>query len=182
MRRLTVGLAASGVSGRDLLIPSPHAGPLSAIGVAGDRITKSTTCVRSSPRSVRYAPNASILVVDDNSPDVPAGLLGDEMAGTCCPRSTSSTARGCLGSGTAMLAAMQFATDHRYDQLLNLDADFSHPPRVYAISLLVGWQDHDVMIVARVYIKGGGVEGEFNLRRKVMSTGHQSGTPASCLA
>ena len=35
---------------------------------------------------------------------------------------------GKLGLGTAMLEAISFAVGNQYDYLLNLDADFSHPP------------------------------------------------------
>ena len=36
---------------------------------------------------------------------------------------------GKMGLGTATLAAVRYAIDHHFDYLLNLDADFSHPPR-----------------------------------------------------
>jgi len=68
-----------------------------------------------------------------------------------------------------MLEAIKFAVDEGYDYFLNLDADGSHPPR-FIPDLLAGMSDHDVMIGSR-YIKGGGVEGEFNLKRKFMSFG-----------
>jgi dolichol-phosphate mannosyltransferase len=64
---------------------------------------------------------------------------------------------------------MKFAVANRYDYLLNLDADFSHPPR-FIPALLAGMDRHDVMIGSR-YIPGGGVEGGFNLKRKLMSAG-----------
>jgi dolichol-phosphate mannosyltransferase len=64
---------------------------------------------------------------------------------------------------------MRFAIDGGYDLYLNLDADFSHPPR-FIPDLLAGMADHDVMIGSR-YVPGGGVEGEFNFKRKFMSTG-----------
>jgi dolichol-phosphate mannosyltransferase len=76
---------------------------------------------------------------------------------------------GKLGLGTATVAAMRFAIKHGYDYLLNLDADFSHPPR-FIPALLAGMREHDVMIGSR-YIMGGGVEGGFNIKRKLMSTG-----------
>ena len=38
---------------------------------------------------------------------------------------------GKLGLGTAILAAMRYAIDNRYDYFLNMDADGSHPPRVH---------------------------------------------------
>ncbi|GAC1345154.1 MAG: hypothetical protein NVSMB14_08560 [Isosphaeraceae bacterium] len=50
-----------------------------------------------------------------------------------------------------------------------MDADFSHPPR-YIPAILAGMDHNDVTIGSR-YIPGGGVEGEFNLKRKFMSTG-----------
>jgi dolichol-phosphate mannosyltransferase len=76
--------------------------------------------------------------------------------------------QGKLGLGTAMLKAIEFAVSHHYDYLLNLDADFSHPPR-FIPALLAGMSDHDVMIGSR-YVPGGGVEGGFTLKRKFMSS------------
>ena len=51
---------------------------------------------------------------------------------------------------------MRYAIDHGYDYLLNLDADFSHPPR-FIPGLLAGMDRHDVMVGSR-YVKGGGTE------------------------
>ena len=45
---------------------------------------------------------------------------------------------GKLGLGTATLAAVRYAIDHHFDYLLNLDADFSHPPR-FIPGLWRGW-------------------------------------------
>jgi dolichol-phosphate mannosyltransferase len=74
-----------------------------------------------------------------------------------------------MGLGTATLAAIRFAIDHQFKYLLNLDADFSHPPR-FIPDLLKGMADHDVMIGSR-YVEGGGVEGGFTLKRRLMSSG-----------
>lgn len=115
----------------------------------------------------RYAPHASLLVVDDNSPDG-TGRLADELQ-AFLPDIHVLHRTAKLGLGTAMLEAIRFAIEHDYAYFLNLDADFSHPPR-FIPDLLAGMGDHDVMIGSR-YIKGGGVEGEFNLKRKFMSTG-----------
>jgi len=115
----------------------------------------------------QHAPHASILIVDDNSPDG-TGRLGDELAATL-PAIQVLHRPGKLGLGTAMLAAIRVAIDQGFDEFLNLDADGSHPPR-FIPALLAGMTGHDVMIGSR-YVKGGGVEGEFNLKRKVMSTG-----------
>ncbi len=64
---------------------------------------------------------------------------------------------------------MRFAIEHQFDYLLNLDADFSHDPQ-YIPALLAGMADHDVMIGSR-YVPGGGVEGGFTLKRRLMSSG-----------
>ena len=70
--------------------------------------------------------------------------------------------------GTATLAAMRYAMDNDYELLLNMDADFSHPPR-FLKGLLAGMATHDVMIGSR-YIAGGGTE-NWPLKRRVLSRG-----------
>ncbi|WP_435017484.1 polyprenol monophosphomannose synthase [Tundrisphaera sp. TA3] len=116
---------------------------------------------------LEYAPHASILITDDNSPDG-TGKVADELRATL-PNVFVNHRKGKLGLGTAVLEGMKFAIDNGYDYFLNLDADFSHPPR-FIPDLLAGMAENDVMIGSR-YVPGGGVEGEFNLRRKFMSTG-----------
>ena len=113
------------------------------------------------------APRASILVIDDNSPDG-TGAIADELVQTYQDFHVIHRPRK-LGLGTATLAAMDFAVKEGYDFLLNMDADFSHPPRFIA-ALLAGMSRHDVMIGSR-YVPGGGVEGEFGLKRRIMSQG-----------
>jgi dolichol-phosphate mannosyltransferase len=114
-----------------------------------------------------FAPEASILIIDDNSPDG-TGPLADELQATM-PEIHVIHRPGKLGLGTAVITGMKYAIDHGYDYFLNLDADFSHPPR-FIPALVAGMDAHDVMIGSR-YVPGGGVEGEFNLKRKFMSTG-----------
>jgi dolichol-phosphate mannosyltransferase len=101
------------------------------------------------------APHADVLVIDDNSPDG-TGKLADELA-ALDPRVHVLHRPGKLGLGTATLAGMRFAIENNYDLLLNLDADFSHPPR-YIPDLLRGMNDgRDVMIGSR-YTAGGGAQ------------------------
>ena len=115
----------------------------------------------------QFAPDSSILVIDDNSPDG-TGRIADEIRENL-PNVHVLHRPGKLGLGTATLAAVRYAIDHHFDYLLNLDADFSHPPR-FIPDLLKGMADHDVMIGSR-YVPGGGVEGGFNLKRRLMSSG-----------
>jgi dolichol-phosphate mannosyltransferase len=102
----------------------------------------------------RFVPQADVLVVDDNSPDG-TGRVVDELAAKD-PRIMPYHRPGKLGLGTAIVAAMYYAMDHGYGYLLNLDADFSHPPR-YIPALLAGMDRNDVMIGSR-YVPGGGTE------------------------
>ncbi len=117
----------------------------------------------------QYAPEADILVIDDNSPDG-TGRWCDEQAATE-PRLRCLHREKKLGLGTATVAAMRDAIEHGYQYVLNMDADFSHPPR-YLPALLAGMDPGDrppvdVMIGSR-YVPGGGVEG-WPLRRHFMS-------------
>jgi dolichol-phosphate mannosyltransferase len=102
----------------------------------------------------RFAPQADVLVVDDNSPDG-TGRVVDELAAKD-PRVKPLHRPGKLGLGTAIVAAMRYAMANGYDLLLNMDADFSHPPR-YIPALLAGMDRKDVMIGSR-YVPGGGTE------------------------
>lgn len=117
---------------------------------------------------LRYAPQAHILVIDDNSPDG-TGRIADELVAERPGVVQVIHRPGKLGLGTATIAAMRAAIAQGYDLMLNLDADFSHPPR-FIPDLLAGMDRYDVMIGSR-YVPGGGVEGEFGLKRKFMSTG-----------
>ncbi|MCU0879003.1 MAG: polyprenol monophosphomannose synthase [Pirellulaceae bacterium] len=126
----------------------------------------------------REVPAVDILVIDDNSPDG-TGRWCDERAAEastggghllCVHRA------GKLGLGTATIAAMQYAIEHGYDQVLNMDADFSHHPR-YLPALLAAMEQADVAIGSR-YCPGGGTK-DWPWKRRMMSWGVN--TYARCL-
>src|SRR5688500_6417052 len=100
------------------------------------------------------APQVDILVIDDNSPD-DTGPWCDERAETE-PRLDCLHRSGKLGRGAAIIAGMKYSIEHDYDQVLNMDADFSHHPR-YIPALLEGMETADVTIGSR-YVPGGGVK------------------------
>jgi dolichol-phosphate mannosyltransferase len=116
-----------------------------------------------------FAPHAHILVVDDNSPDGTGKLVDELSAGD--PRIHALHRPQKMGLGTAIIAAMRFAMDRDYDLLVNMDADFSHPPR-FIPDLLAGMVNHDVMIGSR-YIPGGSTV-NWPLSRRLMSQGVNS--------
>jgi dolichol-phosphate mannosyltransferase len=118
-------------------------------------------------REIRlFAPQADVLVIDDNSPDG-TGQLANELAAADSRIHVIHRA-GKLGLGTAILTGMRYALEHGYDLFVNMDADFSHHPR-YLPPLLAGMNRHDLMIGSR-YVPGGGTVG-WPLSRKIMSGG-----------
>lgn len=100
----------------------------------------------------QHVPHADVLIVDDNSPDG-TGRLVDDLASRD-PRIKPLHRAGKLGLGTAILTAMRYAIANDYTFMVNMDADFSHPPAAIP-ALLAGMRDRDVMIGSR-YIPGGG--------------------------
>ena len=112
------------------------------------------------------APDAEVLVIDDNSPDG-TGRLSDELAAQDS-RIKVLHRSGKLGLGTATVAGFRFAIEHGYEQVLNMDADFSHHPR-HLLAIRDCLNRVDVAIGSR-YIPGGGVVG-WNWRRHFMSQG-----------
>lgn len=118
------------------------------------------------PEILGYVPEASILIVDDNSPDG-TGKFADELAASD-PRVRVLHRPGKQGLGTATVAAFQYGIEHAFDLLLNLDADFSHPPR-FIPDLVAAAHGHDVAIGSR-YVSGGSVVG-WGPKRHLMSRG-----------
>ena len=114
-----------------------------------------------------FAPDVDILVVDDNSPDGTGDWVAEWMSHEL--RLKLIRRSGKLGLGTATLAAMQYAMEHDYTFLLNMDADWSHSPQYIAAIRSKADEGFDIVIGSR-YINGGGVEG-WPLLRRLMSRG-----------
>ena len=112
------------------------------------------------PQVLEQLPLAHVLVVDDSSPDGTADVVRQLM-------STDSRVKLLLrtkkeGLGAATLAGFQWAIDHDYDFVQNMDADFSHHPR-YLPALSECMQFADVGIGSR-YVPGGSITGWSPLR------------------
>ncbi|MFN0206321.1 MAG: polyprenol monophosphomannose synthase [Planctomycetota bacterium] len=110
------------------------------------------------------APEANVLVVDDNSPDGTGQIVRDLIKTE--PRVHLLARPGKLGLGTAILDGMQWGLDRGYDPICTMDADFSHHPR-YLPAILAGSQKYDVMIGSR-YIPGGGTK-NWGISRQILS-------------
>lgn len=111
-------------------------------------------------------PDVHILVIDDGSPDG-TGDIADELAGAD-ERIHVLHRTEKAGLGPAYIAGFQWAMEHEYELVFEMDADFSHQPK-YLPKMLETLETHDVVIGSR-YVKGGGTE-NWGLIRRLISRG-----------
>lgn len=116
------------------------------------------------PEILAIVPEAHVLVIDDNSPDGTSDAA--RAMSERDPRIHLLHRPNKEGLGAATAAGMQWGIERRYDYLLNMDADFSHPPR-YIPALLAAMDQADVAVASR-YVPGGNVVG-WGLKRHFMS-------------
>jgi len=109
---------------------------------------------------------ASVIVVDDNSPDGTGRLVDEMAAANRAIRPLHRPAK--LGLGTAHIAGMRKALADGADLIVTMDADFSHHPR-YIPDLVAAIANLDLCIGSR-YVRGGGTE-NCTLPRRVLSEG-----------
>lgn len=105
-----------------------------------------------------------ILVVDDGSPDGTAGIVEKVMVDE--PRLHLLERPAKEGLGSAYRAGFNWGLKRSYEALVEMDADFSHPPDCLP-ELLDALGAADVAIGSR-YVRGGCTVG-WSLTRKVIS-------------
>ena len=114
-----------------------------------------------------HFPDASMLVVDDNSPD---------GTGVWCDDRKSKDARfhvihreSKAGLGSASIAAFQFAIDRNFEFVLTMDGDWSHHPgqAKTVFQKLIDQPESELSIGSR-YVKGGKIKG-WPWKRHMMS-------------
>ena len=110
----------------------------------------------------QFAPDADILIIDDNSPD-DTGAIIDELALKDSQVKTIHRA-GKLGLGTAQKASYEYAREHNYDFLLTMDADGTHDPKYIPEMRAALTSDFDIIIGSR-YAEGAEMQnwGAFRL-------------------
>lgn len=69
-----------------------------------------------------------ILIIDDNSPDGTAAIV-KRMQAQYADRLFILERSGKLGLGTAYITGFQWAIEHQYEYIFEMDADFSHNPQ-----------------------------------------------------
>ena len=72
--------------------------------------------------------NIDILIVDDNSPDGTADFVHNEAENN--PRIKLIKREKKLGLGTAYITGFKYALKNNYDYIFEMDADFSHNPKM----------------------------------------------------
>jgi len=102
------------------------------------------------PRVLEQDPRIEILIVDDDSPDG-TGKVADEIAARE-PRVRVLHRPAKRGLGAAYRAGLSEALAMGADAVVQMDADFSHPPEVLP-RMLAGIEDHDVAMGSR-YVNG----------------------------
>jgi dolichol-phosphate mannosyltransferase len=107
-----------------------------------------------------------ILVVDDGSPDG-TGALADRLSASE-PRIHVLHRREKQGLGPAYIAGFKWGFEQNFDQLIEMDADFSHHPS-FLPTMLSLLSEYDYVIGSR-YVEGGGTV-NWGLMRKIISRG-----------
>jgi dolichol-phosphate mannosyltransferase len=113
---------------------------------------------------VLAACDSDVLVVDDNSPDGTAGLVRAHPQ--YHHRVHLLSRAGKEGLGAAYRAGFAWALEAGYDDVVQMDADLSHPPERLT-ALLAALDTADVAVGSR-YVPGGALR-DWPLRRRLIS-------------
>jgi len=112
-------------------------------------------------------PGATLLVVDDNSPDG-TGRLADDLAARD-PRVRVRHRPAKQGLGRAYIDGFRVALAAGADRIVQMDADGSHDPK-YLPPLLAPLENAADEVIGSRYVKGGGVV-DWGLFRRLVSRG-----------
>lgn len=114
--------------------------------------------------AILEAANVDVLVIDDNSPDG-TGELADAFA-DARERVHVLHRKSKEGLGAAYVAGFRAALARDYGLIMQMDADFSHPPTHIARILELA-QEYDVVLGSR-WVPGGGTK-NWPKRRQLIS-------------
>lgn len=113
-------------------------------------------------------PDATLLVVDDSSPDG-TGRIADELAATN-PRVRVKHRPGKAGLGRAYLDGFRVALDAGAAEVLQMDADWSHDPALLPALLAPIRDGRADLVIGSRYVKGGRVL-DWGIARRFVSRG-----------
>jgi dolichol-phosphate mannosyltransferase len=106
----------------------------------------------------------NVLIVDDNSPDGTAKIIQEMQKTNSRIHLIERPSK--LGLGTAYVAGFKYALSHGFDFVFEMDADFSHDPKLL-VKLLTKAEEYDLVIGSR-YISGVNVV-NWPMRRLILS-------------
>ena len=107
---------------------------------------------RMTDKVMSLAGDFDLLYVDDGSPDGTANIIRSKMA-EYGSRVNLVERRGKLGLGTAYIAGFKWALERDYDQIFEMDCDFSHNPD--DLLRLAARLDNDAdMVIGSRYLRG----------------------------
>jgi dolichol-phosphate mannosyltransferase len=101
-------------------------------------------------------PDGDLLVVDDASPDGTGGLA-DALAARSARVRVLHRARK-EGLGPAYTAGFRWAIEHGYDEVIEMDCDFSHDPADLP-RLVAAARDGTDLVIGSRYLPGARIEG-----------------------
>lgn len=112
-------------------------------------------------------PDIGILVVDDNSPDG-TGKIAEGLKMVYPDAVYVLHREGKKGLGTAYLEGFDYCLKKGADQIVQMDADFSHNPEK-VVELLDGLKEADMVLGSR-YVPGGSLDERWAFWRKGLSS------------
>jgi dolichol-phosphate mannosyltransferase len=116
---------------------------------------------------LRACPQATLLIVDDGSPDG-TGEIADRLAAD--DRRLAVLHRSAKeGLGPAYRAGIRYALDRGADIVVQMDCDFSHDPAALPALIAPLSEGYDLALGTR-YMPGGGTE-NWGLGRRIISRG-----------
>ncbi len=119
------------------------------------------------PAILEQLPEATLLVVDDSSPDG-TGELANRMA-LANPRVKVLHRAAKQGLGKAYTDGFRHALDGGAQVLIQMDADWSHDP-AYLPGMVAALQNGADLVIGSRYVPGGGVR-NWGILRRIVSRG-----------
>jgi dolichol-phosphate mannosyltransferase len=110
--------------------------------------------------------NLHVLIIDDNSQDG-TGPIADDWSKKYPDRISVMHRPGKLGLGTAYVTGIRWGLVHNADNIVQMDADFSHSP-TYLPGFVSKMNEYDVVVGSR-YVPGGKLDPRWSAWRNFLS-------------
>tara|TARA_Y100001970_G_scaffold68675_4_gene87555 strand:+ start:56176 stop:56904 length:729 start_codon:yes stop_codon:yes gene_type:complete len=111
--------------------------------------------------------NIGFIIIDDASPDG-TGMIADKLSNKFKGFFKVIHRKEKMGLGTAYVEGFMCAVKNKAKKIIQMDADFSHPPE--ELIIMNDLLDSTDIVVGSRYIDGGGVDPNWSLLRKSISS------------